>query len=132
MSELAVGTVLTASRTYTTAMVEAFADLSEDRGRHHIAPDASGRLIVHGLLVASLATELGGRLDYLARTLDFEFLRAVYTGDTVTCSVRIDEAVADARGTRLRLSGEASTADGQVVMRVRSSGLVRARPASPR
>lgn len=122
----AVGTEFTTSRTYTTAMVEAFAEVTADRGRHHVVPDAQGRLLVHGLLVASLATELGGRLDYLARTLDFEFLRAVYTGDTVTCTVRIEEAIADARGTRLRFTGEASTADGQIVMRIRSTGLIRA------
>jgi len=124
MTALAVGTTLRAERTYTQAMVEAFTTLSGDEGRHHVVHDDRGRLLVHGLLVASLATEIGGRLDYLARTLDFEFVRPVYTGDTITCTVRIDVAVEEPRRTRLEISGEATNQDGTVVMRVASTGVV--------
>ena len=125
MTELAPGATLVATRTFTTAMVQAWTALSADAGRHHVEPDASGRLLVHGLLVASLATELGGRLDYLARTLDFEFLRPVYTGDTITCTLRIDEVTRDDKGVRLRIGGDATNHDGVVVMRVASTGRIR-------
>lgn len=125
MIELSVGKTLTASRTFTEAMVEAWLALSQDAGRHHVEPNENGQIVVHGLLVASLATEIGGRLSYLARELDFEFLKPVFTGDTITCTVRIDEIVPEERRTRLRLSGEAVNQSGLTVMRVRSSGIVR-------
>lgn len=125
MTELSVGKTLTASRTFTEAMVEAWLALSQDAGRHHVEPNENGQIVVHGLLVASLATEIGGRLSYLARELDFEFLKPVFTGDTITCTVRIDEIVPEERRTRLRLSGEAVNQSGLTVMRVRSSGIVR-------
>jgi len=125
MTELSAGTTFTASRTYTEAMVEAWLALSQDAGRHHVERNANGQLVVHGLLVASLATEIGGRMSYLARELDFEFSKPVFTGDTITCTVRIDEVVPEERRTRLRLSGEAVNQARVIVMRVRSSGIVR-------
>lgn len=125
MTELVVGATMSATRTYTREMVDAWTAISADAGRHHVTADASGRLIVHGLLVASLATELGGRMNYLARTLEFEFVRPVFTGDTVTCTIRFDEVTHDDKGARLSLSGDAVNQDGVLVMRVKSIGRVR-------
>lgn len=42
--------------------------------------------MVHGLLTATLPTQIGGNLEVLARTMTFEFVRPVYTGETVTCT----------------------------------------------
>jgi acyl dehydratase len=125
VTELVAGTTLEASRTYTVEMVEAFAVLSADTGRHHVERDERGRLLVHGLLVASLATELGGRIHYLARTMDFEFLRPVYTGDTITCSVRLESVEHDDKGARLRITGSSTNQDGVLVLRIASVGRVR-------
>ena len=126
MTALVAGATFTAERTFTAEMVETFTRISGDAGRHHVEPDGDGRLLVHGLLVASIVTELGGRLDFLARELDFTFLRPVRTGDTVRCTVRIDEAIAEParQRTRVRFSGEGVDQHGTVVLTVRSIGVV--------
>ena len=79
------GRELTFSRTFTIADVSDFAEVSGDRGVHHVAPDERGRVMVQGLLTATLPTKLGGDLDYLARTMQLTFLRPVFTGDTIDC-----------------------------------------------
>ncbi|NEU31338.1 hypothetical protein GN156_11180 [bacterium LRH843] len=37
------------------------------------------------------ATKVGGDHNVLARTMNFEFLRPVFTGDTITCDVKIEK-----------------------------------------
>ena len=51
--------------------------------------DEQGRLMVHGLLTASIGTKIGGDLHYIARELVSEFIRPVFTGDTITCDVTL-------------------------------------------
>ena len=118
-----LGKELSAERTFTAEMVDAFTTISLDRGRHHVAPDVGPR-IVHGLLVATLATEIGGRLDLLARTINFEFLRPVYVGDTIRCTVRIDRIEPASDRTRLWLSACCVNQQGIEVMRLTSQGVV--------
>ncbi|WP_143423144.1 FAS1-like dehydratase domain-containing protein [Halegenticoccus soli] len=84
------GDVLTYARTFTEAEVREFADLSNDCGEHHVEPDENGRLVVHGLLTATLPTKIGGDLDVLARSMTFEFHRPVYAGETIACEVTIE------------------------------------------
>lgn len=84
------GETRTYTRTFSKADVRQFADLSNDRGTHHEKPDEEGRLVVHGLLTATLPTKIGGDLDVLARTMTFEFYRPVYTGEEIVCEVTID------------------------------------------
>ena len=73
------------SRVFTVEDVRAFSEVSGDRGVHHVELDAHGRLMVQGLLTATLPTKLGGDLNYLARVMVFEFLRPVFTGDRLDC-----------------------------------------------
>jgi acyl dehydratase len=87
--QLEVGAQLRWSRTFTTEDVELFGQVSGDRGVHHMRPDAQGRLMVQGLLTATLPTKIGGDQDYLAREMVFEFLRPVFTGDTIDCVVTV-------------------------------------------
>ena len=54
-----------------------------------MTPDEQGRLVIQGLLTATLPTKIGGNHNVLARTMNFEFLRPVFTGDTILCEVRI-------------------------------------------
>src|ERR1700733_3795278 len=70
-------------RTFTVKDVETFAELSGDKGNHHITPDSEGRLMLHGLLTATVPTKLGGDLNYIARAISYEFLRPVFAGDKV-------------------------------------------------
>lgn len=38
-----------------------------------------------------MPTKVGGDNNVLARTMNFEFLRPVFTGDTILCEVKIEE-----------------------------------------
>jgi acyl dehydratase len=119
-----VGTEYSVTRTFTDEMVRAFTAVSGDAGHHHVEPDSSGRLLVQGLLVATLPTQLGGDLDFLARELDFEFLRPVWTGDAVRCALRIDTVELAPGRVRLTFSGACHNQDGVEVMRARVRGVV--------
>jgi 3-hydroxybutyryl-CoA dehydratase len=88
---LKVGKIITFERTFTQEDVELFTKISGDEGIHHITPDEQGRLVIQGLLTATLPTKVGGDLNVLARTMDFEFLRPVFTGDTIICHVKIEQ-----------------------------------------
>lgn len=82
---LKVGDVITFERTFTIEDVELFTKFSGDEGIHHLTPDEKGRHVVQGLLTATLPTKVGGDHNVMARTMYFEFLRPVFTGDTIIC-----------------------------------------------
>ncbi|MEH7378736.1 enoyl-CoA hydratase [Neobacillus drentensis] len=88
---LKVGDIITFERTFTVRDVELFTEISGDEGIHHISPDEQGRLVVQGLLTATLPTKVGGDANVLARTMNFEFLRPVITGDKIICEVKIEK-----------------------------------------
>ena len=71
---LKVGDIITFERTFTMRDVELFTEISGDEGNHHITPDEQGRLVIQGLLTATLPTKIGGDHNVLARTMNFEFL----------------------------------------------------------
>jgi 3-hydroxybutyryl-CoA dehydratase len=48
--------------------------------------------IVPGLLTASLLTHLGGLWAFLATEMKFDFLAAVYIGDTITAEAKVVQA----------------------------------------
>ena len=85
MAEPTVGETHSFERTFTTDDVERFAALSGDKQDQHTEPDADGRLLVHGLLTATLPTKIGGDLEVLATEMTFQFRRPVYTGEQITC-----------------------------------------------
>ena|SRR5437763_875229 len=122
---ITTGTTLSYERTFTREDVERFAALSGDRGVHHRVESAGGRLLVHGLLTATLPTRLGGDIDYVAADMHFDFVAAVYTGDTLRCELRVEEAVSGERNTRVRLAGACVNQHGQEVLRFTSRGLIR-------
>lgn len=57
---LKVGDIITFERTFTVRDVELFTEVSGDKGIHHITPDEQGRLVVQGLLTATLPTKVEG------------------------------------------------------------------------
>ncbi len=128
MSIPAQGETLTYGRTFTIADVRAFADVSNDRGVHHVQLDGEGRLLVHGLLTATIPTKLGGDLDYLAQEMAFRFHRPVFTGDHVECACRA--TVVEDRGDRTYLEFEIRCTNqrGREVMTGWTKGIVLARP----
>lgn len=46
---------------------------------------------MQGLLTSTLPTKIGGDYNVLARKMDFEFLRPVFSGDTIRCDVTIEQ-----------------------------------------
>ncbi|MFC4799647.1 enoyl-CoA hydratase [Neobacillus sp. GCM10023253] len=86
-----VGDVIKFERTFKQEDVEMFTKVSMDEGNHHITPDEQGRLVVQGMLTATLPTKVGGDYNVLARTMNFEFLRPVFTGDSIICEVTIEQ-----------------------------------------
>lgn len=119
------GTVRTVSRTYTREDVEAFAALSGDEGAHHVEPDDEGRLVIHGLLVAMLPTQLGTEFDFLARTMDYEFHLPVYTGEEVTCEVTTDYVEEQPERYEMASSAVCRNEADDVVMTAVFEGIVR-------
>ncbi|UYZ22494.1 MaoC family dehydratase N-terminal domain-containing protein [Mesobacillus jeotgali] len=88
---LQAGDIITFERTFALRDVELFTEISGDEGIHHLTPDEQGRLVVQGLLTATLPTKVGGDHNVLARNMTFEFLRPVFTGDTIICEVKIEK-----------------------------------------
>ncbi|WP_437931441.1 hotdog domain-containing protein [Sorangium sp. So ce291] len=119
-----VGEVSSFERCFTDEDVLEFQRISGDAGRHHARPDAQGRRVVHGLLTATLPTRLGGDIDFLAREMQFEFLRPVFTGDTVRCEATINEVAPEAGRVRLALSGSCWNQEGKEVLRFQARGVV--------
>ena len=90
MPQFEPGSTFARERTFTADDVRAFTRISGDDGTHHVEPDAQGRLMLQGLLTATLATEIGGSIDFLAQEMLFRFHRPVFSGDTVRCEVRVE------------------------------------------
>lgn len=87
---LQVGDVFSVTRTFTEADTLVFAGISRDYNPVHFddrfaaVKHFRGR-ICHGLLVASILTEIGGQIGWLASGMRFRFKKPVYFGDTVAC-----------------------------------------------
>jgi 3-hydroxybutyryl-CoA dehydratase len=120
-----VGDVVSWERTFTEEDVRRFAECSGDEGEHHLQPDESGRLMVHGLLTATLPTKLAGEINFIARRLTFRFQRPVFSGDTVRCEVTIEELTEEGPYTRLNSSWVCRNQHGKEVMTGEAEGVIR-------
>lgn len=88
------GYLFTYSRTFTKADTEVFGDITRDYNPVHYdlrwaKSKGFDRLICHGLLVGSMICEFGGQIGWLATGMNFKFIKPVYFGDTITCTVKI-------------------------------------------
>ncbi|SFJ69600.1 MaoC family dehydratase [Thermoflavimicrobium dichotomicum] len=119
-----VGDVFTWERTFTEEDVLAFAEFSGDRGRHHLEKDEQGRLVVHGLLTASITTKIGGDLNYVARKFEMEFIRPVFTGDTIRCEVEVTEVVPTEKYLRVKMKSVCRNQHGKEVLIGKSDGVI--------
>ena len=124
ISELKPGFRLEWRRSFSEEEVRDFAELSGDRGRHHLERDEKGRLMVHGLLSATLPTKLGGDLHYIARTMHFEFLRPVYAGEEIACVGLVDSVEPEPRRLKVGFSFTITNPAGKQVLRGTSSGVI--------
>lgn len=124
MTELREGDSRTFERAFTPEEVRQFADLSGDDQPRHLEPDGDGRLLVHGLLTATLPTKIGGDLEILARSMEFEFRKPVYTGETVTCELTVESVAERPDRYDLTASATCENGDGETVMTGTVEGLV--------
>lgn len=112
-------------RTFTEADITLFCGITGDLNPYHqdelFARESwYGKRIVPGLLTASMATHIGGLVGFLATDMHFEYLAAVFPGDTITCTVAFSERDPERR----RMVGSATyvNQDGVEVLRARFSG----------
>ena len=124
MPAIAEGDVVSYERTFSESEVRAFADLSNDRQGRHLEPDDDDRLLVHGLLTATLPTKIGGDHEVLASQMEFTFRRPVYTGQRVRCDVTFTEVTEG--GDRDEVCADVECAvDGETVLSGSFEGVVR-------
>ncbi len=114
------------SRTFTHDEVVRFAKISRDYNPVHFddrfakARNFQGP-ICHGLLTASLVTEIGGQIGWLASGMNFRFKGPVYVGETITCSWVITDI--DQKG-RAKASVIIKKENGITVIEAEIAGIV--------
>ncbi|MBI4063278.1 MAG: hypothetical protein HY401_03135 [Elusimicrobia bacterium] len=118
------GLKLSWSRLVSEEDIARFAEISGDRGSHHVEKDASGRLLAQGLLTATLPTKLGGDANFIARDMHFEFLRPVYSGDALTCVGTVESVEPEQKRLKVVFSFEITNQNGKIVLRGASSGVI--------
>ncbi|WP_436346053.1 MaoC/PaaZ C-terminal domain-containing protein [Natronorubrum sp. FCH18a] len=114
----------TYERTFTTAEVREFGELSGDQQAIHTEPNEDGELVVQGLLTASLSTKIGGDLSYLARRMELEFVRPVYTGERITCTWRNESVVERDDRYEIESGVVCTNGDDEIVLEGAISGLI--------
>ncbi len=88
------GDSFTYKRKFSQEETELFGDITRDYNPVHYDrrwAEAKGfnGLICHGLIVGSMICEFGGQVGWLATGMNFKFLKPVYFGDAITCSIMI-------------------------------------------
>ncbi len=93
---LKVGDGFSISRTFTEDDVNRFAEITRDYNPVHFddrftrVKGYNGR-VCHGLLVASMISEIGGQIGWLASEMQFTYKKPVYFGDTIICDFKITD-----------------------------------------
>ena len=127
---LKAGDSFTVRRTFTEDDMNTFAGITRDYNPVHYDERFSavkgfnGR-ICHGLLVASMLTEVGGQMGWLASVMNFRFKKPVYFGDTITCKLTITDI--DDRN-RAQAIAEYTNEGGLIVLEADLAGIVPAEP----
>ncbi len=123
---LEVGDTFRTTRTFTDDDVTLFAQISRDYNPIHFdARFAKARNfsapICHGLLAASLVTEIGGQIGWLASIMNVRFKGPVYVGETITCNWVI--TAINQKG-RAKATATITKGDGVTVIDAEISGIV--------
>jgi acyl dehydratase len=120
------GDSFTISRTFTEKDTITFAEISKDYNPVHFdhrfaeTKNLRGK-ICHGLLIASILTEIGGQIGWLASEMNFGFKRPVYFGDTIECLFTITEL--DERN-RAKADAVYKNQHGEIVMEAYVRGII--------
>ena len=121
---LEVGNFYRYERVFSNADVAAFTELSGDAGRHHVVPDDRGRLVIHGLLLVSVPTAVGREIHYLAREMQWLFIRPMYTGELVVGEVTLLEVQERDERFDIAMRVIVRNAEGKIAVRGESRGVV--------
>ncbi len=125
MNKLEAGQKATYRRNFTGEDVKAFTELSGDKGVHHVKADSQGRIMVQGLLTATIPTKLGGDMNYIARHIVFDFVHPVFVGDTIECEGIVEKVEPAERHMNVSLSFVCRNQDGKEVLRGTTEGIIR-------
>ena len=125
MDRLEPGRKASYQRTFTLEDVRRFSELSGDKGIHHVEADLHGRIMVQGLLTATLPTKLGGDMNYIAHHIVFDFARPVFAGDTITCEGTIEKVEPTEGRLNVSLSFTCRNQEGEEVLRGTTRGIIR-------
>ena len=123
---LKVGDNFTLVRAFSETDMLSFSEITRDYNPVHFdkrfstAKRFSDR-ICHGLLVASIMTEIAGQMGWLASVMNFRFKRPVYFGDTIDCSLTITKI--DGQN-RARAEVIYRNQDGTVVLEAELGGIL--------
>ena len=142
-ADISIGDEFSTTRTFTADDVRRYAELTGDFSPLHVSPEFAattefGGCVVHGLLVASLFSQLvgmripGERALYMGQ--DMAFRKPVMVGETVTARAKVS-ALSPATAT-LELATEIRNAEGAIVTsgtaRVKVRGAATGAAAPPR
>ncbi len=88
-------------------------------------PGENGRLMVHGLLTASIGTKIGGDLNYIAREMVSEFVRPVFAGDIIICEVILSQVEQQKEYKKVEIKSIYRNQNGKEVLIGSSKGIIR-------
>jgi acyl dehydratase len=122
---LAAGDSFTITRRFSEKDIDDFALISRDYNPVHFdtfyaALHNFRKPVSQGLLTASLMTEIGGQIGWLASGMTFRFRRPVYAGDAITCDWIITMLDGHGRG---RAEVTMRNAQGEVVLAAETTGI---------
>ena len=81
--------------------------------------------MVQGLLTATIPTKLGGDMNYIARRIVYDFVRPVFTGDTITCEGTVEKVEPAEGRLNVFLSFVCRNQAGKEVLRGTTEGIIR-------
>lgn len=123
--KIEIGQKASYERTFTDKDLELFREISGDKGRQHVERDKEGRVMVHGLLTATIPTKLGGDLNYIAREISYEFLRPVFTGDKIRAEGEVTSVEEGDQVTNVSMEFSCYNQDGKQVLKGKTRGIIR-------
>ncbi len=119
-----IGDSFVKQRTFTNEEIIAFGELTRNTGRVHTEPDELGRLMVQGLLTASLITDVGAELGLMGQAMNLNFLRPVYSGDSITCTLRLERVEESNKSFNLLFSCEFLNQNNKKVLTGEGRGVI--------
>ncbi|MFB6071328.1 MAG: hotdog domain-containing protein [Halanaeroarchaeum sp.] len=118
------GETRSVERTFTVDDVRQFGELTGDDQSRHTETDETGRVMVQGLLTATLPTKLGSESEVLASSMDIDFRRPVYTGDPITCRSTFERVREREDRYEITTDVVCENGDGETVLTSTNEGLI--------